>query len=91
MSGGFGVTTTRWADRWKRPTTVAGFILLGVSLLGWFILPDDRLTATIFGKPVNLIVFGCLTGCLLISPGFLVDQVRAWRSPGPPTGPGPVA
>lgn len=67
------MTFTRMSDRWKRPATIAGFailIIFGALLLA---VPKDRQPSDAV-KYVTLIV-----GAGLISPGFIIDLIRAYR------------
>lgn len=80
------MTFTRTGDRWNKPATIAGFFILAV----WAVL---ELFAPLARKPSDTVTHVALAlGAGLISPIFLVDLVRAWRSTSPTTSPtAPVA
>jgi hypothetical protein len=72
------VSFTRLSDRWKKPTTIAGFFILVV----WAAL---ELFAPLARRPSDTVTHLMLAlGSGLISPLFLVDLVRAWRGTAPP-------
>lgn len=71
----------RLSDRWKKPTTIAGFFVLVV----WAVL---ELVAPLARRPSDTVTHLMLAlGSGLISPLFLVDLVRAWRGTAPPASP----
>lgn len=67
------MTFVRLSDRWKKPTTIAGFFVLLVWAVCELALPPAR-------RPSDAVTHVMLVlGAGLISPSFVVDVVRAWR------------
>jgi hypothetical protein len=76
-------TFTRSSDRWKLPTTAAGFLLLVIFGALVLLVPAER-------QPSDVVKYALLgIGAGLISPTFIVDALRLWRggSGTPPAGP----
>jgi hypothetical protein len=78
-------TFQRAGDRWKKPATIGGFALLALVTAIELLLPAAN-------RPSDAIVHVMLViGAGLISPGFILDLLRAWRggnTPPPPAGGG---
>lgn len=77
------MTLTRHEDRWKKPATILGFFIIAIFAAIALLLPAVR-------QPSEGVKYALLAlGCGLISPGFVIDLVRLWRSNSNTTPPGP--
>jgi len=76
------MTMTCAGDRWKKPATAFGFLVLAIIGGIMLFLPKDR-------QPANGVIYVCLViGAGAISPGLILDALRVWRgasgTPPPP-------